>query len=166
MRGFVEEQIHALLGMTPPVFMVSSRVAQRTKSAGTSLERYSLLLGSGFEELEDHVLSLLKDEGRVRLKLESPLGIVEELVRRYDGAVGGRTVLLDADLQICRDIESQLLMHEEDMKRDFAARMSQIGHIVRAIYERGTSGLRRTSTSKTPWSLCSARRSRSVSGTR
>ena len=51
--------------------------------------------------------------------------------------MGGRIVLSDADLEMCRDIEAQLLMHEEDMKRDFAARVSQIGQIMRAIYERG-----------------------------
>lgn len=78
-RDFVEEQASALLDLTPPVFMASARVAQRAKNAGTQLERYSLMQRSGFNELDRYVLDLLKDEERVRLKLESPLGIASRL---------------------------------------------------------------------------------------
>ena len=136
-RSFVEEGVRSMLGLKPPIFFVSSSTARRAKSAENELEREALLKASGFDELERYVTDLLDEEGRVRLKLESPLGVVEELVRRYNLTVSERMSLLEDDFKMAENVESQLELYKEDMQRDFEARMAEIENIILQMNERG-----------------------------
>ena len=136
-RSFVEGGIRSMLGLTPPIFFVSALLARKAKAATSTIERDALLQASGFAELERYVTDLLDEEGRVRLKLESPLGVVEELHRRYRGAVEERLSLLEEDFRTSENVESQLELYKEDMKRDFEARMAEIENIIHALNERG-----------------------------
>src|ERR671915_65276 len=136
-RSFVEEGVRSMLGLKPPIFFVSSYLARKTKAAGSGLEADALLQASGFEELERYITDLLDEEGRVRLKLESPLGVVEELVRRYRLSVDERMSLLEDDFKMSENVESQLELYKEDMKRDFEARMAEIENIILSMNERG-----------------------------
>jgi small GTP-binding protein len=136
-RLFVQEGVNSMLGLKPPIFFVSAYLARKAKLAGPGVESDALMGASGFEELERYVRDLLDEEGRVRLKLESPLGVVEELVRRYGLAVGERMSLLEDDFKMSENVESQLQLYKEDMKRDFEARMSEIENIILTMNERG-----------------------------
>src|SRR5215210_5397976 len=136
-RSFVEGGIRSMLGLTPPVFFVSALLARKAKAATSTIERDALLEASGFEELEGYVTDLLDEEGRVRLKLESPLGVVEELHRRYSTAVDERLSLLEEDFRTSENVESQLELYKDDMKRDFEARMAEIENIIHEMNERG-----------------------------
>jgi hypothetical protein len=77
----------------------------------------------------------------VRLKLESPLGVVEELDRRYRAAVNERLSLLEEDFRTSENVESQLDLYKEDMKRDFEARLAEIENIIHSLNERGDAWL-------------------------
>jgi small GTP-binding protein len=137
-RLFIEEGVRSMLGLKPPIFFVSSYLARKAKVAsGPGLEADALLKASGFEELERYVTELLDEEGRVRLKLESPLGVVEELVRRYGLAVDERMSLLEDDFKMSENVESQLELYKEDIKRDFEARLAEIQNIIHSMNERG-----------------------------
>jgi small GTP-binding protein len=140
-RSFVQDGVRSMLGLTPPLFFVSAALARKAKAAASAMERDALMRASGFAELERYVTELLDEEGRVRLKLESPLGVVEELVRRYRGAVEERLSLLEDDFRTSEYVESQLGLYKEDMKRDFEARMAEIENIVLRMSERGDAWL-------------------------
>ena len=140
-RSFVDGGIRSALGLTPPIFFVSSLLARRAKAATNAMERDALMQASGFAELEKYVTDLLDEEGRVRLKMESPLGVVEELNRRYRGAVEERLALLDEDFRTAENVEAQLELYREDMDRDFEARMAEIENIVLRMNERGDTWL-------------------------
>jgi small GTP-binding protein len=136
-RSFVSDGIRSMLGLTPPIFFVSSLLARKAKNAQSGMERDALMTASGLGKLEDYITDLLDEEGRVRLKLESPLGVVEELVRRYRKSVGERMSLLEDDFKTSENVESQLELFQEDMRRDFEARMAEIENIIHALNERG-----------------------------
>ncbi len=136
-RLFVEEGIRSTLGLRPPIFFVSAYLAGKAKASAPGIEADALLDASGFGELERYVRDLLDEEGRVRLKLESPLGVVEELVRRYERAVDERVALLEDDFRMTEDVEAQLGAYKEDMGRDFEARMAEIENIILTMNERG-----------------------------
>jgi small GTP-binding protein len=136
-RSFVEGGIRSALGLTPPIFLVSALLARKGKAATSTIERDALLQASGFAQLEGYITDLLDEEGRVRLKLESPLGVVEELDRRYRAAVDERLNLLEEDFRTSENVEAQLDLYKEDMKRDFEARMAEIENIIHALNERG-----------------------------
>ena len=105
------------------------------------MERDALMKASGFAELESYVSDLLDEGGRVRLKMESPLGVVDELNRRYKGAVDERLALLQEDFRTAENVESQLELYKEDLGRDFEARMAEIENIVLRMNERGDAWL-------------------------
>ncbi|HEX6711440.1 MAG TPA: dynamin family protein, partial [Rubrobacter sp.] len=140
-RAFVDQGIRSALGLTPPIFFVSSLLARKAKAATNAMERDALMKASGFTELEGYVTELLDEEGRVRLKMESPLGVVDELNRRYRGAVDERLSLLEDDFKTAENVESQLGLYKEDMGRDFEARMAEIENIVLRMNERGDAWL-------------------------
>src|SRR5215204_939504 len=136
-RRFVEEGVRSMLGLKPPIFFVSAYLARKAKATGPGLESDALLQASGSEELERYITDLLDEEGRVRLKLESPLGVVEELGRRYGLTIDERMSLLEDDFKMSENVESQLELYKEDMKRDFEARMAEIENIILSMNERG-----------------------------
>ncbi len=140
-RAFVGDGIRSALGLSPPIFLVSSLLARKAKDARSPMERGALLKASGFAELEAYIADLLDEEGRVRLKLESPLGVVEELARRYRGAVDERLSVLEEDFRTSENVEAQLALYKEDMKRDFEARLAEIENIVFKMSERGDAWL-------------------------
>ncbi|HSL01661.1 MAG TPA: dynamin family protein [Rubrobacteraceae bacterium] len=136
-RDFVEGGVRSMLGLTPPLFFVSAALARKAKAATSAIERDALMGASGFADLERYVTDLLDEEGRVRLKLESPLGVVEELGRRYRSAVEERLGLLEDDFKTAEHVESQLEIYKEDIKRDFEARLAEIENIIHQLNERG-----------------------------
>ena len=140
-RSFVDGGIRQALGLTPPIFFVSALLASKAKAATNTMERDALLQASGFAGLETYVTDLLDEEGRVRLKMESPLGVADELNRRYTGAVDERLSLLEGDFRTAENVESQLELYKEDMGRDFEARMAEIENIVLKMNERGDAWL-------------------------
>ena len=140
-RSFVDGGMRSALGLTPPIFFVSALLARKAKAATNAMERSALMKASGFAELESYVTGLLDEGGRVRLKMESPLGVVDELNRRYRGAVNERLALLQEDFRTAENVESQLGLYKEDMGRDFEARMAEIENIVLRMNERGDAWL-------------------------
>src|ERR687890_2485167 len=129
-RSFVDGGIRSALGLTPPIFFVSALLARKAKAATNAMEHDALMKASGFAGLESYITGLLDEGGRVRLKMESPLGVVDELNRRYRGAVDERLALLQEDFRTAENVESQLELYKEDMGRDFEARMAEIENIV------------------------------------
>jgi small GTP-binding protein len=140
-RSFVEGGIRAALGLAPPILLVSALLARKAKAATSTIEHDALLNASGFAGLERYVTELLDEEGRVRLKLESPLGVVEELTRRYKATVDERLSLLEDDFRTSENVEAQLGLYKEDMKRDFEARLAEIQNIIHSLNERGDAWL-------------------------
>ena len=136
-RNFVADGIRSMLGLTPDIFFISSMLARKAKTANSPMERDALLKASNFTALEEHITELLDEEGRVRLKLESPLGVVEELSRRYGKSVGERMSLLEDDFKTAENVESQMELFREDMQRDFEARMAEVENIILSLNERG-----------------------------
>lgn len=140
-RSFVKDGIRSALGLAPPIFLVSALLARKAKAATSTIEGDALLNASGFDELERYVAELLDEEGRVRLKLESPLGVAVELARRYRAAVDERLSLLEDDFKTSENVEAQLGLYREDMKRDFEARLAEIENIIHSLNERGDAWL-------------------------
>lgn len=129
---FVRENGRSLLGVTPETFPVSSRLALKAKQGEPAL-----WTESRFEPLERYIQDTLDEVGRLRLKFLNPLGVGEHLVERYLGVTEGRLELLRDDFDMLADVESQLALYEEDMRRDFHFRMSDIEKILFEMEQRG-----------------------------
>ncbi len=133
---FVEDNAQALLGVRPPIFPVSARLAQKAKAA-TGVERTAPWQASRFAPLEEFILNTLDERQRIRLKLESPLGVAARLQEQYLANAQARLELLREDFKTLDGIEEQLIGYEEDMRRNFKDKLSRVDNVLHQVSARG-----------------------------
>lgn len=135
---FVEDNAQLLLGMRPPIFPVSARLAQKAKAI-TGAEHEALWQASRFAALEEFILNTLDERQRVRLKLENPLGVADRLQAQYLSNAQARLDLLREDFKTLDDIQEQLIGYEEYMRRNFADKLSRVDNVLLQVEARGTA---------------------------
>ncbi len=130
--AFVTGSAYKLIGDIAAVFPVSARLAQRAKGGEPRLWDES-----GFEPLENYIHDTLDDEGRFRLKLRNPLGVGRTLVKRQLDATDAELTELRDDAQLLGDIQEQMSYYQQDMQRNFQARMSEVDNVLYEMEKRG-----------------------------
>ncbi len=135
--GFVREQSRQLLGFIPQVFPVSARAALRAKQVASDGEREQAWAASRFQALEAFIRETLDDQERLRLKLQTPLGVAERIAASYQDAAQQRLELLQADLLLSESLEGQLALYLADMRRDFGFRLHELDTVLHQLQERG-----------------------------
>ncbi len=91
--AFLRQHATALLGSTPDIFPVSARLAQDARRAMAGDEGVDLFERSRMGGLRDYLMRTLDDEGRTRLKLLSPLGVMQKLAVQYSEEAAKRQAL-------------------------------------------------------------------------
>ena len=134
---FVDHNAGMLLGIVPQVFPVSAKLALQAKQAATEDERHALWSASRFAPLERFILETLDERERIRLKLESPLGVADRLAAQYLDVVRGRLALLKDDFSTIDTVEAQLGVYEEDIRRDFKYHLSHVENVLHEMLARG-----------------------------
>jgi small GTP-binding protein len=129
---FISENARALLGITPEIFPVSARLAMRARQGEAKFWH-----ASGFDALESYIQDTLDDKGRLVLKFMNPLGVGSHLVDKYLQVTNSRLELLKTDFTMLEDIDAQLNLYQQDMKRDFDFRMSDIENVLFEMEQRG-----------------------------
>jgi small GTP-binding protein len=132
-RRFIADNARDLLGATPEIFPVSSRLALRAKEAADP----EALARSRFEGLERSIVTTLDERERVRLKLLNPLGVADHLSGRYQAVAEGRLDLLKEDVAAIEDVERQLALYKEDLEREFRFRLSDVDKVLHEFENRG-----------------------------
>jgi small GTP-binding protein len=129
---FVADNARALLGLSPDIFPVSSRLALRAKQGDPSA-----WAGSRFEALERYIRDTLDSPGRVQLKLLNPLGVGAAVTARLATIVQERAVLLKDDFSTLDEVDRQLAVYQQDLMRDFEFRLADIDRILLEMEKRG-----------------------------
>jgi Dynamin family len=135
-EDFIVENSRSLLGTTPEVFPVSSRLAQRAK-LDDKLGETQEWQASRFEPLEKYIHDSLDESSRLRLKFINPLGVGAHLLEKYLQLSHSRLDLLKSDTDMLSDVDSQLDIYKEDMGRNFNFRMADIENILYEMEQRG-----------------------------
>lgn len=116
-RTFVETGARGVLGLTPPVLLISARGEQRGGDAG-------------FAALRSLLQARLSETERTRLKLLSPLNTASQLlsgeVTRADAA---RATLSD-DLRVLGDLEAQRATHGETMLGELDGQLNRVSRLL------------------------------------
>jgi len=129
---FVDENSHALLGVSPEIFPISARQALTSKSG-----KPELWLESRFEPLENYIHNTLDETSRVQIKLLNPLGVGLFITDRYLTIVINRLDTLKDDITMLADVEKQMALYKDDMQRDFKYRMADIENLLYEMEKRG-----------------------------
>jgi small GTP-binding protein len=129
---FVRSAAQKLIGDVPAIFPVSARLARKAKSGEPTFWE-----PSGFEPLERFVHDTLDDEQRFRLKLLNPLGVGHRLVRKQLASSEADLASLVDDTRLLEDIRQQMVYYDEDMQRNFKARLGEIDNLLFEMEKRG-----------------------------
>ncbi|MDX1615697.1 MAG: dynamin family protein [Candidatus Promineifilaceae bacterium] len=129
---FAGAAANKLVGEIQAVFAVSARLAQTAKGGEPRAWPES-----GFEPLENYIHDTLDDEQRFKLKLLNPLGVGLRLARKRLNLVEDDLASLEADAQLLMDIHDQMVYFNQDMRRNFEARLGEIDNVLLAMEKRG-----------------------------
>jgi small GTP-binding protein len=136
---FIADNARRLLGIDPPILMLSARQAQRAQALTDPAERQRELEASGFAAFERFLVDTLDEAGRVRLKLLAPLGVADHLLARYRAVLDGHLGLLDEDFKTVEHINAQVRAYEEDLHGEFQPRLAAIENIIHETNDRGVA---------------------------
>lgn len=129
---FVNNAALNLVGEVQAIFPVSARQAKEAKAG-----KPQMWDKSGFEEVETFIQDTLDDEGRFRLKLLNPLGVGHKLIRKQLEVIDADLDSLKDDNALLNDIQDQMLYYDEDMQRNFKARLGEVDNLLYAMEKRG-----------------------------
>ncbi|UCC52225.1 MAG: dynamin family protein [Anaerolineaceae bacterium] len=126
---FVTLASQKLIGDIPAVFAVSAKLAQSGDVAGR------------FPPLESYIQDTLDDDGRFRLKLLNPLGVGYRLVTQQLEDVQVDLDVLRDDNALLDDVKRQMIYYNDDMQRNFKARLGEIDNLLYEMEKRGNDFL-------------------------
>jgi GTP-binding protein EngB required for normal cell division len=159
---FVKDKLRELLGLRPEVFAVSARQAWRAKAAGLLPDPQS----SGLGALEAWLTRTLDRAERLRVKLESPLGVAERVLDTAAAAVRARLGTLQEDEAALKEVEGLLLAQLQEQTRDFRLRLSEAEKPLVELERRGSAFLEETLRPSRVPALLDAERTEGHSGRR
>lgn len=133
---FVRGKCKELLGFEPELFPVSAHNAQKAQQESEP-DATNLWEQSGFQPLEHYLFETLDETERIRLKLSTPLGVMQRLLGETRRVVEQRAGLLEEDARTIKTIENQQQLYREDMERNFVHRLGEIENIILEMRERG-----------------------------
>ncbi|GCE25728.1 dynamin [Dictyobacter alpinus] len=133
---FIATNCQQLLGFQADIFPVSALQAQKALTA-VGNDALNFWERSRFGKLEEYLFETLDAEERVRIKLLSPLGVMQRLLQQTRVSVEERAKLLAEDSRTVANIEDQLKFYREDMERNFKHRLTEIVNIVLEMRQRG-----------------------------
>ncbi|HZW27670.1 MAG TPA: dynamin family protein [Trueperaceae bacterium] len=131
-QRYVRDNARDTLGVTPEVFLVSAKRAERARQEGDE----QALEASGVPALSRAIAERLGAE-RPRLKLLSPLGVAQRLVSLHQDQLAARLALLTDDSASLEEIERQRQQFDRDMRREFEGYVLRVKQVVREVKERG-----------------------------
>ncbi|EYB68677.1 dynamin [Deinococcus phoenicis] len=116
-REFVETGARGVLGLTPPVFLISARGEQRGGDPG-------------FYALREVLKMRLSETERTRLKLQSPLGTAAEILGGEEARAEAARKTLTEDQSILRDLEAQRERHGVTMLGELDGQLNRLGRLL------------------------------------
>ncbi|ADR36967.1 small GTP-binding protein [Oceanithermus profundus DSM 14977] len=128
--AYVREQAARTLGVEPPVFGVSARRARAGEDGGV-------------KELEAFIERVLREEA-ARIKLGSPLGVLERLLEQGEGRLGPEAQALESELETCARLEALLERHEGRVREEFRGQTAQLREVVARVRRRAARWLDET----------------------
>src|SRR6266581_4749546 len=133
---FIEDNCRRLLGFQPEIFPVSVLQAQQSHTA-IGHQAIRLWESSRIGALEHYLFHKLDEGERARLKLLSPLGVMQRMIGETQNAIEQRVRLLTEDDKTVRTIEGNLQQYRKEMEGNFTHRLGEIENIVLEMSQRG-----------------------------
>lgn len=139
---FVRENSARILGTNPPVFAVSGREALKAKlgradSGSDQREIEDMWQRSRFGELEGFVTSKLGDrKAAAKVKLQSPLGVIEKFLNNYEQASVLGASVSDEDIEVIAQVSQAIEEYEHEVEAELASRLAKLDEVLSTAQRR------------------------------
>jgi len=128
---FVSINAQKLLGFPPAIFTISAKDSLANLKNGTK--------DDSLAKIEAYIHNTLDQEERIRIKLNNPLYIIENLTSKYDQINQTNTNLIQEDKNLLDNIHGQISIFREDSLRRFQFRYADIDNALLEFEKRGQS---------------------------
>jgi len=136
-RAFVSSNTAGILGAEPEIFIVSAKLGQKALLADTHEQKATLRAESGMDALETYITETLDDRARLGLKLNSPLGVAENVLHQAQDLNHAQAKELEADTQLVADLEGMLGAYEKALQSETAPRLAEVENVLQRFEMRG-----------------------------
>jgi small GTP-binding protein len=136
-KGFLLNQVTAVLGASPVFFSVSARLAKRARSEADAEQSLSLRNASHIADLEQYISATLDDSARLRLKFNNPLGVADHLVSQVAQDLQVQSEDLREDRETVDALESVINAYEKELTSELAPRLAEVENILHRLEQRG-----------------------------
>jgi len=136
-RAFVSSNTAGILGAEPEIFIVSAKLGQKALLADTQEQKAALRVESGMDALETYITETLDDRARLGLKLNSPLGVAENVLHQAQDLNHAQAKELEADTQLVADLEGMLGAYEKALQSETAPRLAEVENVLQRFEMRG-----------------------------
>lgn len=150
-REYLTREITARLGTAAPtLYFISAlqalkgRVAARRDQGSPSLGTPIPDAKNEYPALERYVLQTLRETERVRLKLLTPLGVLNHLLGTNIGSLDKRLTVVHEDARVLRSIRDQLEAYSKEMRSDSERYLIEVRNVLYELERRGRSWFERT----------------------
>ena len=128
---FVSNNAQKLLGLSPVIFTISAKDSLVNLKKGNK--------DDSLAKIEKFIHNTLDQKERIRIKLNNPLHILENLTCKYDEINQANINLIQEDNSLLDDIHGQISLFREDSLRRFNFRYADIDNALLEFEKRGQS---------------------------
>ena len=129
--NFVSTNAQKLFGLTPVIFTISARNSLMNLKKG--------IKDADLTKIEKYIHNTLDQGERIRIKLNNPLYILENLTNKYNEINLTNINLIKEDKILLDDIHGQISLFREDSLRRFNFRYADIDNAILEFEKRGQS---------------------------
>ena len=129
-KAFVSTNAEKLLGVSPKMFILSAKDALKEFQVNGNPSPQMLVI-------QDYIYKTLDMDNRLKLKLLNPLGILDNLNKKYIQINQSQKELIMEDVQLLEDIDRQTSLFREDILRSFQFRYADIDNAILEFEKRG-----------------------------
>jgi len=142
-RNFVSTNAEEILGYKPEVFMVSAKLAQKSRHADPEAAA-TLRVASGMDALEHYINQTLDNKTRLELKLRNPLGVAANLEGGARETVEFQINDLQQDASLTADLETDIGQYQRELDAEIPPRLAEIENTLINFENRGQDFFDRT----------------------
>eukprot|EP00817_Percolomonadidae_sp_ATCC50343_P005636 CAMPEP_0117422480 /NCGR_PEP_ID=MMETSP0758-20121206/3303_1 /TAXON_ID=63605 /ORGANISM="Percolomonas cosmopolitus, Strain AE-1 (ATCC 50343)" /LENGTH=637 /DNA_ID=CAMNT_0005205109 /DNA_START=109 /DNA_END=2022 /DNA_ORIENTATION=+ len=142
---FVDHGIQTSLNYKPEIYCISAQQAYTSKAnARQAMKNASVLDGSDiqdcgyqWDELESKIFATLNSNERLRIKMESPLGIMDYMNKKLTLYLAQLNSFVREDVKTLDTIQQQLVLHAKDMASDYKQQQEKLDLLFDDLIHRG-----------------------------
>ena len=128
---FVSNNAQKLLGLSPVIFTISAKNSLANLKKG--------IKDDSLTKIENYIHNTLDQKERIRIKLNNPMHILENLTNKYEEINQANIKLIQEDSNLLDDIHGQISLFREDSLRRFDFRYADIDNAILEFEKRGQS---------------------------